>query len=590
MTEPEPVDIGALLKQAGQEERAAKRASATNGSAESRPSVAQTPRAPGVLDPYAAAAVGAELSRLDQLARPWHEGAGWDTTTFEVACNLIEIANSGWGYTIEHAWADLHRHAPTDHAWGAEKVTEKWNSARGRVGGTGRLRTALPGFDVDVVEVTAAELGIDVDQPDATLADLEARFWSSRDVLGHLQTFARSRRVSPWGVLGVALARVVTATGPAVTLPPIVGGKGSLNLFIGLVGASGDGKGACEAVAGDALHVGAIRQARIASGEAIAHVYKHRAKGGAEPDWKDDDHAAMIQVAEIDRLAGQAGRQGSTIMADLRSAWSGEQLGQVAADATRSIPLEAHSYRLTLVAGIQPMRAGCLLDDADGGTPQRFLWFPVSDADAPDVPPAEPKPWQWVGPDVPALVRAGGFAGAQVEVCEPAREAIVGARLARLRGDGHALDGHALLARLKTAAALGLLEGRAEVTADDWELAGIVAAKSASTRARVINQLLLAKQAEAESRAIGQAKTAVTIERHLTNEAMQRVCRSIIRRLERAGADKWVAASVIRRGTNAPDRGLVPEALDRLQETGQIHSDTAGPDGSGAKYQLVERK
>ena len=46
-------------------------------------------------------------------------------------------------------------------------------------------------------------------------------------------------------------------------------------------------------------------------------------------------------------------------------------------------------------------------------------------------------------------------------------------RLDQLRsGNGHTLDSHSLLARLKVAAALGLLDGRIEVNDDDWQLAG----------------------------------------------------------------------------------------------------------------------
>jgi hypothetical protein len=173
-----------------------------------------------------------------------------------------------------------------------------------------------------------------------------------------------------------------------VCLPPIVGGKASLNMFVGLVGPSGSGKGAAEAVAADALDVGYIVSHNVGSGEGIAHGYKHRVKG--ELEWNDDDHAVLFSVPEIDSLAAQGDRKGATLMPQLRSGWTGEQLGFGYADPTKRIIVEAHQYRLCLVAGIQPARAACLLDDADGGTPQRFLWLPATDPDAPDVAPAEP--------------------------------------------------------------------------------------------------------------------------------------------------------------------------------------------------------
>jgi hypothetical protein len=412
--------------------------------------------------------------------------------------------------------------------------------------------------------------------------DIETEFWDARPLLRHLHDFARARRVSPWAVLGVTLARVIVATPHQVCLPPIVGGKSSLNLFVGLVGPSGSGKGAAESVATDALHVGAIRTARIASGEAIAHVYKKRTKAGAEPDWRDDSHAALISVPEIDRLAGQAARQGATIMADLRSAWSGELLGQVAADSTRSIPLEAHQYRLSLVAGIQPARAGCLLDDSDGGTPQRFLWMPATDTEAPTMAPEEPPTRTWTAPSVSGLV---GIGGAYMDVCDTARETILGARLAALRGEGDPLDGHALLARLKTAAALALLDRRLEVTGEDWRLGGIVAQKSAATRGRVVATLERAVREKSRKKAEAVAQEAVIVEERTTDVAVKRVCRVITRKLRR---DEWMGTSAIRKALASRDRKYFDIALERLAEAGQIEvdEDATGHGNSTGKYRL----
>ena len=54
--------------------------------------------------------------------------------------------------------------------------------------------------------------------------------------------------------------------------------------------------------------------------------------------------------------------------------------------------------RFGLSVGIQPDRAGWLLDEADGGTPQRFLWLPVTDKNITATPPFEPAPWPWAAP------------------------------------------------------------------------------------------------------------------------------------------------------------------------------------------------
>jgi hypothetical protein len=88
--------------------------------------------------------------------------------------------------------------------------------------------------------------------------------------------------------------------------------QGVLNIFVGLVGPSGSGKGAAEAVAADALNVGYIESHNVGSGEGIAHGYKHRVKG--ELVWNDDHHAVLFSVPEIDSLAAQGDRKGATLM------------------------------------------------------------------------------------------------------------------------------------------------------------------------------------------------------------------------------------------------------------------------------------
>lgn len=519
------------------------------------------------IHPYAAKAITYELDRLNALPRPWAPNSYWDQTTFDVACNLLELANSPWtGYTIHDAERDLYAHAPTDQAWGPRQHEAKWASARERIGAAGRPEPAA-------TETWEPPTVTTLDHQPAPQLDEDA-FWAARPILTHIHDFARARRVSPWAVLGVTLARITTATPHQVCLPPIVGGKASLNLFIGLVGPSGAGKGAAEAVAADAVRVGHIVSHNVGSGEGIAHGYKKRVRGG-DLEWVDDTHAVLFSVPEIDSLAAQGDRKGATLMPQLRSGWTGEQLGFGYADPTKRIIVEAHEYRLCLVAGIQPGRAACLLDDTDGGTPQRFLWMPATDPHAPDVPPAEPAPITWTPPRLGDVV---GIGGAKITVCQRARDTIVEARLARLRGDGHALDGHALLAQLKTAAALALADGRLDINDDDWHLANLVAAKSNATRQAVIDTLKRKKADENTSRALAEAQRTVTVTEHVTDAAIERACRAITRKLRRE-AD-WITPGILRKQLDSPLRQHFDTALDRLAEAGLIEHDPT-PTGHG---------
>ena len=47
----------------------------------------------------------------------------------------------------------------------------------------------------------------------------DGAFWNTRESLSAICQWSRARLVSPWAVLGCTLARVVTATPPAIALP-----------------------------------------------------------------------------------------------------------------------------------------------------------------------------------------------------------------------------------------------------------------------------------------------------------------------------------------------------------------------------------
>lgn len=538
------------------------------------------------LHPYAAAIRTAWLNRLDNVQKPWQQGAAWDTNCFVTARKLIELANSGWaGYTLAEAKADYMRHAPSDQAW--DKREKCWDQAAIKAGNVA-LPAPPPGLEVPTVTILDSDFAIEMPTPavtDLEQADEDA-FWDARPILRHLHDFARARLVSPWAVLGVTLARIVTATPHQVCLPPIVGGKGSLNLFVGLVGRSGSGKGAAESVAAEALHLGkAIVSHNVGSGEGIAHGYMHRTKGDLV--WNDDDHAVLFSVPEIDSLAAQGDRKGATLMPQLRSGWTGEALGFGYADPAKRILIPAHEYRMAMVAGIQPGRAACLLDDADGGTPQRFLWMPATDPGAPDEPPVEPTPMTWGGIHLGGLVTIGGT---RMKVCQTAIDTIRANRLATVRGEGEALDGHALLAQLKTAAALALLDSRLEVTDDDWNLADTIARKSAAVRGGVVAHLAARARQDNDARAEAEAHRAVRIDERKADSAAARVAGKLSARLRREG--EWMSRSALRKCLTSADRAFFEEGLTRAIDAGQIEVDqgATGHGNSTGKYRARAEK
>lgn len=445
------------------------------------------------------------------------------------------------------------------------------------------LAKRVPGEPKADVSDLLDEHGGDAAKVFAALVDLESDeadpVWSSRPVLAHVHRFARARRANPWAVLGVVLARVVTAVGPAVTLPPIVGGHGSLNLFVALVGAASAGKGSATAAARDAVTLPPLREAGPGSGEGLAHLFASRQRG----DLVRHETAVLLNVHEVDTLTALTQRRGATLLPELRKAWMGEPLGFAYADPSKRIELPEHTYRLCLVAGVQPSRAGELWGSADGGTPQRFVWLPVSDTDAPDTAPAAPDPVEWNPPTLPPVDPRTGLR--PLTVCDTARHVLDRDRLATLRTDtitddpGH--TGHDGLARLKVAAALALLDGRADVTDDDWTLAGHVMARSNETRDAVLAHLARRTSAQNRRRGEQEAERAVTVAEHLADTAAQRVAGVVRRALARR--DEWVSSSDVRRAVASPDRGYFDEAVDRLVDAGVVEVDDTG---RGSRFRL----
>lgn len=93
-----------------------------------------------VSNAYVRAAVNGELGRLTDCERSGWNGPPWDMTTYEVACNLIEIANNPQaGYDLNRAYSDFMAAAPTDAKFGPRQHEAKWLSALKKVGTSARV-------------------------------------------------------------------------------------------------------------------------------------------------------------------------------------------------------------------------------------------------------------------------------------------------------------------------------------------------------------------------------------------------------------------------------------------------------------------
>lgn len=413
--------------------------------------------------------------------------------------------------------------------------------------------------------------------------NVERDFWEARPALTHLRDFARARRTSPWAVLAITLTRMIVTIPPHYVLPAIIGGEASLNLFVGIVARSGGGKGASEAAAADALDVGPVHSSGVGSGEGILHQYvtykPPNRKTGDPGGVIQHNEAVLFTASEVDTLGALHQRQSSTLLSELRKVYMGEELSFAYVDPTKRLKVGRHRYRAGLVVGIQPTRAGVLLDDVDGGTPQRFVWMPATDADMPDEAPDEPPAFTWKRP----IASAPGLTGRVVlEVCEQARTTIDREHVKRNRGDGDALDGHALLTRLKWAAALAILDERLNVNDEDWQLASVIMAMSDHVRGEVIQSLNERRAAANTAKGLADAERDIIREETVTEAGIKRVCRVLVRRLEvgeRSRAD-------LRKAITSTDRRYFDAAIERLIEAGQVEADEVG---RGTTYRLAGR-
>lgn len=461
---------------------------------------------------------------------------------------------------------DNHPYAPTDLWEGWDELTE-------------------PPEDAADTSVTPQE------RKEVDLAE----FWRARPVLTHLHEFAKARRVGPWAVLGSALARVITMTPPAVVLPPIVGGAASLNLFVGLVGKSGTGKDAAQKTAKVALTSDAAwtayLEAPLGSGEGLSHMFMKPVKpvrggGDDQPTSEQYNQKALVRIGEIDTLNAQQSRQASTLSAQLRMAAMGEELGAFYVDLAKRMIVPAHQYRLCIVAGIQPARSAVLLDDADGGTPQRWIWMPAGDPTAQREVPEPPEPLLWEPPDLMSSPRyvENGLTFFEVGLPDVAMEAVIAARVQSQREeDATGLDSHALLTRCKVAAGLALMEGRIVVTEDDWHLSGAIMALSDAQRARCQKAVGQMAAVANRAKAYAEAERTVVIDERLDQERRARVGRSLKRRLAREGS-AGLAAGQLRKTLESRDREMFESVIDSLIVAGEVRVEESP---RGIRYALI---
>jgi hypothetical protein len=351
--------------------------------------------------------------------------------------------------------------------------------------------------------------------------NLPDEFWQSRPILAALRAWAHAQGVAAESVYAVVRARLAVLVSPVVRVDTGILTPVSLNLLTVLLGASGTYKTTAANLGPQVVDWGTridVFEATLGSGEGMAEAYldppvkgqrlrQQRMIGGL---FTLDEGAVLQELKD---------RSGSTLMSELRKAFSGTTLGQFNADPARR--RQVSEYRFGLLANMQPSVAVRLLGDHETGNPQRFTWFVTTDPSIPDL--ATPVPV----PQLPTMTHGNKITVAASITAELRERSLAVARGA-VRPDP--LDSQRPACQAKEAAMLALMDGRVAVTEDDWRLAGMVMDVSDVLRRGVMaeHQAQRAAAEEARGKAEGARAAAASTEKE--------------RRLVAALADRIVTA------------------------------------------------
>lgn len=420
--------------------------------------------------------------------------------------------------------------------------------------------------------------------PDWMTKAVKLAFWDARPEFAYIKQAAESRLVPPKAVMVAVLCRLAASIPTEIVLPPIIGTKASLNFFACFVGASSDGKGTSTKLAEqlfDFKQTGmVVTGSTPGSGEGVVSTYLKI----KDNSWKQTVESALVNFDEIDNLKASSDRQGSTLSAILRQAFMGEQIGGTYSRAVKE--LLPHSYRMALQLSAQPLRSAGLLEDSDGGLPQRFVFVQTTNPESPNVDnlPEFPVALEWRVPkalldlkEVKQVATKPREIMGQLDIpkeyekkyieleIDPVivREIKIN-RIERLRKGSAGINGHEDLVCLKVASLLAILDGRLNVTIKDMQLAKIIMSWSKQVLSEIKETLSHKKLKDDMARTTVRMNQAVAIENKLSDSAIERVASNIIRWAEK-GFVNLKGEQGFRLKIKASDRTLISEALEWLE-------------------------
>lgn len=407
-------------------------------------------------------------------------------------------------------------------------------------------------------------------------SDPLTEMFSSCEIYERIDNTADSYGISTVSLFVGVLAKLSSLIPP--TLHTSDGGAikpDTMNLYHSMVGPPGSGKSlALKAINQlipnpmDFSEFVGWQQIQPGTGEALEAAFCSDIdildKMGEETGAKFGRPNAYIASAEGTDLLIRSSRAGSTLNVKLVAAWAVESLTTTLATKGLSRQVPEKSYSLGMNMGIQPGKAGPLMDDETLGFPQRFIFTTVERANR---KPFDPKGWKKTYPVLPlglhhdwklppTDIQTPVVDDTQMTMDEAVSDALWFLKDSRELRDN--LDVHQSWNMNRLCHLIALLHGRTHVQLVDFQHAELIYEHSRTTRS-AMKEAILIEQGRQEREA---AKA-----RDMNDElSKEEDVKKTLAKLEKAG-DEGCTLNQLRIGSGHPQlrnqRAL--EALEALE-------------------------
>ncbi|MBF6161060.1 hypothetical protein [Nocardia cyriacigeorgica] len=418
---------------------------------------------------------------------------------------------------------------------------------------------------------------------------LPPEFWNQREFLRHIRDAAWARDESPHPVLVAVLALLSAHLHPSVCVETGIKSPLPLNMFVGLVATTGDGKTTAykfakrllrvrldSGVLGDIAPDAAPRFLALGSGQGISEAYMGTVtvvdpvSGKDVKVHKQVRHNVFLHQDEGAEMFSEMQRATSALGAALRGAWSGELRGQ--ANASKETFRDVEDCVLGVAIGFQRsvLARMATTDEIERGTLQRFLCAPVEDPHAPELDAV---------PDDPGALEVAELPAGPMHLCETVKRQVRVHSHARRKGlvEVKPLESQKPAMVARTAALLAILDGRVLVTESDWELAEALFAASLAVIEDAIEWGRDQEAVREEARMNLQATAAVVTAAAMDGRAstMDRFRTRIVGYLMASGGSgRWEGRDGIRKRFNSTSGRLqATAARDALIADGTVTFD-----------------